>query len=366
MSSCRDFQIENGILTRYTGAGGDVVIPDDVLVIGDETFSDCVNLTGIKIPDRVIHIGEMSFQNCINLTRITIPDRVTCIGDHAFRGCRKLISINIPRRVVRIGMGMFGGCTNLTNITLPDRVTYIGDSVFWGCKSLTSITIPDRANSIGDEAFGICESLTNIAIPDSVTSIGAGAFLHCTSLTSIVIPNSVTSIGKSAFSGCASLTDITIPKSVRSIGQKAFYGCKSIKLAAPNGRAFMIRCYDNMEKDIVAAMQMLRMKKIDTRAKMSPSLKFALALMLFDFYDDTDARAYLKRNLAKGMKALIDDGNLELVEILLKKTDLVTKCNIDKCIQYAIDTRQQEIYLTLIHYKNAIGAYAEISEKFWL
>lgn len=343
MSSCRDFQIENGILTRYTGAGGDVVIPDDVLVIGDEAFSDCVNLTGIKIPDRVIHIGEMSFQNCINLTRITIPDRVTCIGDHAFRGCRKLISINIPRRVVRIGMGMFGGCTNLTNITLPDRVTYIGDSVFWGCKSLTSI-----------------------AIPDSVTSIGAGAFLHCTSLTSIVIPNSVTSIGKSAFSGCASLTDITIPKSVRSIGQKAFYGCKSIKLAAPNGRAFMIRCYDNMEKDIVAAMQMLRMKKIDTRAKMSPSLKFALALMLFDFYDDTDARAYLKRNLAKGMKALIDDGNLELVEILLKKTDLVTKCNIDKCIQYAIDTRQQEIYLTLIHYKNAIGAYAEISEKFWL
>lgn len=334
MSSCRDFQIENGILTRYTGAGGDVVIPDDVLVIGDEAFSDCVNLTGIKIPDRVIHIGEMSFQNCINLTRITIPDRVTCIGDHAFRGCRKLISINIPRRVVRIGMGMFGGCTNLTNITLPDRVTYIGDSVFWGCKSLTSI--------------------------------GAGAFLHCTSLTSIVIPNSVTSIGKSAFSGCASLTDITIPKSVRSIGQKAFYGCKSIKLAAPNGRAFMIRCYDNMEKDIVAAMQMLRMKKIDTRAKMSPSLKFALALMLFDFYDDTDARAYLKRNLAKGMKALIDDGNLELVEILLKKTDLVTKCNIDKCIQYAIDTRQQEIYLTLIHYKNAIGAYAEISEKFWL
>ena len=190
--------------------------------------------------------------------------------------------------------------------------------------------------------------------------------MHCTSLTSIVIPNSVTSIGKSAFSGCASLTDITIPKSVRSIGQKAFYGCKSIKLAAPNGRAFMIRCYDNMEKDIVAAMQMLRMKKIDTRAKMSPSLKFALALMPFDFYDDTDARAYLKRNLAKGMKALIDDGNLELVEILLKKTDLVTKCNIDKCIQYAIDTRQQEIYLTLIHYKNAIGAYAEISEKFWL
>ena len=306
MSSNRDFQIENGILTRYTGAGGDVVIPDDVIGIGDEAFSDCVNLTGVKIPGRVIHIGEMSFQNCVNLTKITIPDRVTCIGDHAFRGCRKLIGINIPRRVVRIGMGMFGGCT----------------------------------------------SLTGIAIPDSVTSIA--------------IPNSVTTIGKSAFSGCANLTNISIPESVRSIGQKAFYGCKSIKLAAPDGRAFTIRCYDNMEKDIAAAIQMLRMKKMDTRAKMSPSLKFALALIFFDFCDDMDTRAYLKRNFAKGMKALIDDGNLELIEILLKKTGLVTKCNIDKCIQYAIDTKQQEVYLTLIHYKDAIGAYTEISEKFWL
>ena len=61
----------------------------------------------------------------------------------------------------------------------------------------------------------------------------------------------------------------------------------------------MIRCYDNMEKDIVAAMQMLRMKKIDTRAKMSPSLKFALALMLFDFYDDTDAKSISEKEFSK-------------------------------------------------------------------
>ena len=61
------------------------------------------------------------------------------------------------------------------------------------------------------------------------------------------------------------------------------------------------------------------------------------------------------------MKALIDSGNLELIQVLLEKTDFVTKK-----IQYAIDTKQQEIYLTLIHYKDEIGAYTDISKKFRL
>lgn len=52
--------------------------------------------------------------------------------------------------------------------------------------------------------------------------------------------------------------------------------------------------------------------------------------------------------------------------MLLEKTDFVTKKNIDKFIQYAIDTKQQEIYLTLIHYKDEIGAYTDISKKFRL
>ena len=30
MSSNNDFEIENGVLVKYTGAGGDVVIPDGV------------------------------------------------------------------------------------------------------------------------------------------------------------------------------------------------------------------------------------------------------------------------------------------------------------------------------------------------
>ena len=38
MSNANDFVIEQGVLTKYTGPGGDVVIPDGVTEIGYQAF----------------------------------------------------------------------------------------------------------------------------------------------------------------------------------------------------------------------------------------------------------------------------------------------------------------------------------------
>ena len=225
--------------------------------------------------------------------------------------------------------------------------------------------------SIGGGAFRKCRSLTSITISDSVTSIGGdalygGAFENCTSLTSITIPNCVTNIGKRAFYGCTSLTDITIPKRVTNIGKDAFYGCQNIKIAVSDEKYFVVDGYEESGKDIVAAKRILLSKKMNTNAEIPLDLKIQLAVKLIDWYDNADAKTYVKRMLTKGMKVLIDSGNLELIQVLLEKTDLITKKNVDKFIQYAIDTKQQEIYLTLIHHKDEIGAYTEISRKFRL
>ena len=232
------------------------------------------------------------------------------------------------------------------DVVIPDGVTRIGNGAFEDCKSLTSVTIPDGVTKIDEYAFRGCENLTSITIPDSVTSIGECAFENCTSLTSITIPDSVISIGERAFEDCTSLT--------------------SIKIAASNEKYLIINNYDKVERDIVAATEVFRTRKLDSEVKIPLDLKIQLAVKLIDWYDNAEAKAYVKKMLTRGMKALIDSGNLELIQVLLEKTDFVTKRNVDKYIQYAIDTKQQEIYLTLIHYKNAIGAYAEISEKFWL
>ena len=232
------------------------------------------------------------------------------------------------------------------DVVIPDSVTSIDKSAFYWCGSLTSIIIPDSMTSIGDSAFYECKCLTSITIPDSVTSIGKFAFCKCESLTSITIPDSVISIGERAFEDCTSLT--------------------SIKIAASNEKYLIINNYDKVERAIVAATEVFRTRKLDSEVKIPLDLKIQLAVKLIDWYDNAEAKAYVKKVLTKGVKSLIDSGNLELIQVLLEKTDFVTKKNVDKYIQYAIDAKQQEIYLTLIHYKDEIGAYTEISKKFRL
>ena len=80
-------------ITGYTGAGGDVVVPDTI-----DGFP------------------------------------VTCIGDNAFCYCTGLTSITLGNSVTTIGYGAFAGCTGLTSITMGNSITTIRYDVFAGCQ----------------------------------------------------------------------------------------------------------------------------------------------------------------------------------------------------------------------------------------
>ena len=234
-----DFQIENGELVKYTGKGGDVVIPDSVTSIGNGAFDGCKSLTSITIPDTVTSIGDYAFEECNELKSVTIPDSVTSIGESAFENCFRLTNITIPDSITHIENATFRFC-GLTSIIIPDSVISIGDRAFMQSE-LRSVTIPDSVTSIGDEAFEDTY-LKSITIPDSVTYIGDDAFAGCVGLASITIPDSVTFSRGSAFSGCIGLanqngmviirnvlcyygkneTNVEIPDTVTSIGNYAF------------------------------------------------------------------------------------------------------------------------------------------------
>ena len=49
MSNPSDFIIENGVLKKYVGPGGDVVIPEGVTTIQDFAFFGCKNLKTIPV-----------------------------------------------------------------------------------------------------------------------------------------------------------------------------------------------------------------------------------------------------------------------------------------------------------------------------
>ena len=106
-------------ITKYTGNGGDVIIPDTI---------DGKSVT---------KIGRYAFSYCIGLTSVTILDSVTEIEHGAFYGCTGLTSITIPDSMTSISGFAFYGCTGLTSITIPDSVTYIGSYAFYRCSNLT-------------------------------------------------------------------------------------------------------------------------------------------------------------------------------------------------------------------------------------
>lgn len=59
-----DFIIEDGILTKYNGKGGDIVIPDGVREIGPHAFENCVEVTSLRTGKDLRVIGYLAFSGC--------------------------------------------------------------------------------------------------------------------------------------------------------------------------------------------------------------------------------------------------------------------------------------------------------------
>ena len=192
-------------------AGGSLsVIPDGVVVIGEEAFEYRKGLESIHIPESVTCIEKYAFAHCTNLTSAVISEGVTEIAGSAFLDCGALTEITVPSSVTSMGTGVFSQCSGLTSVNFLANVTSISGSTFNGCSGLTSFTIPAAVTSIGGSAFNGCTSLTAMTIPSSVTNIGTAAFADCTGLTSVTIPNSVTSIDGNPFYGCSNLQSIVV------------------------------------------------------------------------------------------------------------------------------------------------------------
>lgn len=94
-----DFVIETGMLKKYTGNGGSVIIPNGVTSIHDWAFWRCTHLTDVTLPDSVKSIDICAFEECKSLTSITLPNSVASISDRVFSGCKNLKSVTIPKRL---------------------------------------------------------------------------------------------------------------------------------------------------------------------------------------------------------------------------------------------------------------------------
>ena len=142
MSNTSDFIIENGVLKKYVGPGGDVVIPDGVTAIGVQAFSECITVTSVFLPDSVKIIGDYAFEYCKNMTQIRLPNSMKLIRGDAFSSCRALTSVEIPAGLEGICQYTFEGCSSLKRVEVPEGIKYIENGAFSYCDELETLVLP--------------------------------------------------------------------------------------------------------------------------------------------------------------------------------------------------------------------------------
>ena len=169
-----------------------VTIPSSVTTIGKGAFYLCTSITDLYINDLTAwcNIELSSWASPMNyakniylkgelLTNLVIPENVTEIKNETFNCCSNITSVTLHDKITGIGSYAFQNCTGLTSITIPNSVTSIQQGAFAGCTGLTNVTIPESLTTLEGYTFANCTSLTNVTIPESLTTLEVYTFSGC-------------------------------------------------------------------------------------------------------------------------------------------------------------------------------------------
>ena len=156
----------------------------------------------VVIPEGVVRISKAAFKGCNALTSVTLPNSLVKMGLDIFSDCYNLLAINVDEAnpVFSSKHGLLLDKGGSTLLVVP--------------RGVSSVVIPDGVNTIGARAFWNCRSLTSVVLPESVTKINNAAFLGCTSLTSLIILAPEVTFGKKVFKGCSQVKTLQLPKGV--------------------------------------------------------------------------------------------------------------------------------------------------------
>ena len=93
-----EFAAVNGILLKYNGKGGDIVIPEGVRIIADGCFAGRASIKSVTLPSTLRYIGSSAFRSCARLETVIFPPdnenvddtQNLTLGENSFDLCPRL------------------------------------------------------------------------------------------------------------------------------------------------------------------------------------------------------------------------------------------------------------------------------------
>jgi len=129
-------------------------------------YSHEKNIAKLLIPDSVIAIGSEAFSDNTAIHDIIVSHKLEYIGQRAFSDCRKMIDFNLPSTIKYIETEAFDGCWNaFKELTIPASVRHIGSHAFRNCLTLEKVVFRGPIEKIGSGIFESCERLASIVVP---------------------------------------------------------------------------------------------------------------------------------------------------------------------------------------------------------
>ena len=228
MSDLKDFQIEDGVLIKYTGEEAIVNVPAGVLELAQFCFED-TNVEEIILPYTVEKICGVAFNETPTLKRIVVDSANSnfCSID----GClyskdkkRFILSANRTDTLV-----IAEGCEviapyaffqrRVAGIVFPKTLKCFEHSALCNCYVDADELIIPNIEFVGGEWFQ-ATTLPPMVKVEGVKELADGAFAF-SSFGCMRLPSTLTEIGGWAFYNC-NMSRVYVPKSVTKLGENVF------------------------------------------------------------------------------------------------------------------------------------------------
>ncbi|MDY6065947.1 MAG: leucine-rich repeat protein [Finegoldia sp.] len=210
--------IKGAAYSKIKNAGGKVVLPASVQVIGGTVFYNSPDIVSIR-GENVKSIKASSvFQDAYNLAEIDFPSLTTIEGDYNFYNLPALTRLYLPSLTSIVGYNNLNNLYSLTDLSLPALTSISGNHNFYGLNSLTELNLPSLISISGANTFSSDtakgSNLKRISLPKLRTISGFQNFGYLKNLTDISMPELTSISDKGMLYGAEKIENIYTPKLV--------------------------------------------------------------------------------------------------------------------------------------------------------